>query len=242
LRLWGTGTTAESSTTKAGANSSSDKENTTGKHQGKRKSKTKAEKKAAAAAAAAAATDTKASAPPPAATPPAPKSAPVEMPVPTSKCCALCQKERTLDPKSDNADGDDDNKKTTENVILPCGHIFCVGCCGSSYLPDPTSTVQARSCAVCGKLDAGVGALQALPYIIDLRDPPEALLESLYKEHSMIVMCESIEALEKQHQKELDTLDAQKSKAIKAKKEEINKTTKDNKDKKGKLMKQMTAR
>ena len=176
-----------------------------------------------------------------AATPPAPPS-PAETadslgndPLPAKKCCMICHKEHDLGAK---------DKKPARHVVLPCAHIFCNDCCGGSFLPDPSSDVEVRSCRVCNKYDPGVTALEVLPYIQELRDPPQALLEAMYKEYSLIRTCESVEVIETQQQRELDALESQKNQAIKAGKDAMsnNKKGGSDKEKKGKLVKQILAR
>lgn len=223
LRLWGTGVPLEKTSQQA-VSGSSDKENS------KRKSQTKAAKKEA-----------------PSSKPAPPGSVPAPAPeesAPTMKCCAICHKEHDLEPTEDG-----DKKKQSNFEVLPCAHIFCIDCCAGGFLPNEDSTVEVRVCRVCSKYDPGVDSLQVLPYVIDLRDPSEELLHSIYKEYSLILTCENIEKMEKQHQRELDTLESQKVKVIKQKKDEINKKQKDskgnsktNKEQSGKLIKAMVAR
>ena len=64
-------------------------------------------------------------------------------------------------------------------------------------------------------------ALKTLPYIQHLLDPPQSLLDVLYKEYSLIVACESAASLEKRQEQELKSLEAQKAKALKDEKDAI---------------------
>ncbi|CAB9513037.1 expressed unknown protein [Seminavis robusta] len=229
LRLWGTGdpNNDNNNTNNSAASSTSDKENDNGKEprQGKKKNNNNA-------------------APKEGATPK--KQVPPE--ARNTKCCAICHKEHDMD---DNKSQDDDSNSKT--VVLPCGHIFCVDCCGEGFVPHQNSEVEVRSCRVCHKADPGVHAVACLPYVQDLQDPPPELLETIYKEYSLIVLCESVDALEKKQEKELAALDTQKSKALKEKKDAIQKTMGGNNNKdhnkkgkqknkdEGKLMKQAQA-
>ena len=158
-----------------------------------------------------------------------------EAPLPATKCCAVCHKEHDLGAK---------DKKPVRHVVLPCAHIFCNDCCGGNFLPDPSSDVEVRSCRVCNKYDPSIMAFEVLPYIQELRDPPQALLEAMYKEYSLMLTCESVEAMETQQQRELDAFESQKNQAIKAGKDAMSNDKKggSDKDKKGKLVKQILAR
>jgi hypothetical protein len=105
-------------------------------------------------------------------------------------------------------------KNIQNPIILPaCLHVLCPTC--------RRHTAGLQCCLHCQKCDPTLEALQTLPYVRDLQEPPPAVLHALMNEYLCHRNIETMEAIESKHQKEMKKLEKETSQAIRNAKETI---------------------